>query len=296
VTSFDAAPGWDYRDVARLAAAAEGHLPHPMARAIRRYARSEHLELPEPESVRVAPGGGVEANIAAHRVQVGRRDYLEASGVVLPPPLPTEASVAHVAVDGCHAASIRMQDGVRHEARGVVGELRALGVSSLWLATGDGHAVATRVASSLQLDGVRARMLPEDKVRLVRELRDGGHTVAVVGDGINDAAAMAEANVGVAVARGADLARESAEVVLGREDLSTLVDALQLARFTMRVVREDIALVAVPNTVALAAATLGAVSPLAATLVNNGSTMLTGLNSLRPLTYTPAPARNPSSP
>lgn len=286
VVGVDAAPGFDSKQVVRLAAAAEGHLPHPIARAIRRYARTERLELLQPSEVRTAPGGGVEALIEGQVVHVGARSYLEAMGVDVPRGLTTDATVAMVAVDGRHAGRIRLHDGLRDEARQVIQRLRSLGVSSLWLATGDRSTVANRLAASLGLDEVRARLMPEDKVDLVRRLRADGRSVAVIGDGINDAAAMAEANVGVAVAHGADLARQSADVVLGTDALDLLVEALELSRFSMHVVREDMVLVAAPNAAALIAATLGMLPPLAATIVNNGSTLLTGANSLRPLRRT----------
>ena len=283
VVGIDPANGHDAAALLRLAGAAEGHLPHPIARAIRHYARSCGLELPAPAAVRVAPGGGVEAEVERHVVHVGRWTYLRRAGVRLPAAPPNELSMAHVAIDHRFAGTVRVQDGLRSEARAVVDELRAHGVNQLWLATGDREAVAKRVAHSLGLDGVHAHLMPEEKAQLVRRMRDEGRRVAVVGDGINDAAAMAEADLGIAVARGAYMARESASIVLGAEDLALLVDAIDMARFTMRLVRQDIAFVSVPNGVALAAATAGALPPLAATVVNNGSTLLAGANSLRPL-------------
>lgn len=285
VIGVDPAPGFDRLEVLRLAAAAEGHLPHPMAGAIRKYARSLHLELPEATRVTVSAGGGVDAVVDGLPVRVGTRDYLARSGIALPELAGTDASIALVAINGQHAASIRMHDGVRDEARAVIEELRSLHLTQLLLATGDRRTVAKGVATTLGLDDSEGRLMPEDKVSLVRDLQARGHRVALVGDGINDAAAMAEATVGIAVADGADLARESADVVLGGQDLRILVDAVQLARLTMRLVRQDIALVAAPNALALAAATMGRLTPLAATVVNNGSTLLTGANSLRPLRY-----------
>jgi Cu2+-exporting ATPase len=129
-------------------------------------------------------------------------------------------------------------------------------------------------------------MTPEEKAQLVRRLRADGRVVAVVGDGINDAAAMAEAQVSIAVPRGADLARETAEVVLLDEDLRLLIRALELSRNAMGIIRQNIGLVALPNSVGLGLATVGRLSPLTATLVNNGSTLLGGANALRPLLRT----------
>jgi Cu2+-exporting ATPase len=275
--------GFGSEEILRLAAATEGHFPHPMARAIRRHARRQGLSLPEPSDVVVHPGGGVAATVDGHRTLVGRRRLLEDQGVPLPARIAPNGSVALVAVDGHLAGWLRMEDGVREEARGLIRDLRASGVRELWLATGDRREVAEELATELGFDSWRGGMMPEEKVELVRELQAQGKVIAVVGDGINDAAAMAEANVGVAVSHGADMARETADVVLASEDIGTLVDAVQMSRFAMSLVRQNIAIVAVPNTGALALATLGMLSPITATVFNNGSTLLAGANALRPL-------------
>jgi Cu2+-exporting ATPase len=138
---------------------------------------------------------------------------------------------------------------------------------------------------------VKAGVMPEEKARIVRRLRDEGRIVAVVGDGINDAAAMAEANVSIAVPRGADLARETAEVVLLGEELDLLVKALKLSRQAMTIIRQNIGLVGLPNSVGLGLATLGRLTPLTATFVNNGSTLFAGANALRPLLVADGSAR-----
>jgi heavy metal translocating P-type ATPase len=275
--------GFSTEEILRLAAAAEGHFPHPMARAIRRHARRQGLRLPEPTEVVLHPGGGVVATVDGHRTLVGRRGLLEELGVPLSPEIAPDGSVALVAVDGDLAGWLRMEDGVRDEAQDLVRDLRAGGVRELWLATGDRPAVAESLARELGLDGWRGGMMPEEKVDLVRELQAEGKVVAVVGDGINDAAAMAEASVGVAVSRGADMARETADVVIATEDIGALVDAVRMSRFAMSLVRQNIAAVAVPNAAALGLATLGMLNPLTATAFNNGSTLVASANALRPL-------------
>jgi heavy metal translocating P-type ATPase len=285
VVDVQAVNGWLEDDMLRLVAAAEGHFPHPMARAIRRHARRLGLRLPEPGEVRLQPGGGVVATVEGHDVVVGRRRLLEEQGVRLPDPIPGNGSVALVAIDGLLTGRIVMEDGVRDDAQDVIRDLRAAGIRDLWLATGDRRAVAASVAAELQLDGYRGGMMPEEKVDLVRELQAEGRVVAVVGDGINDAAAMAEASVGVAVSRGADLARETADVVLATDDLGSLVDAVCMARCAMALVRQNIAMVAVPNAAALGLATVGALTPVTATIFNNGSTLLASGNALRPLRF-----------
>ncbi|MDB5065905.1 MAG: Cation-transporting ATPase [Chloroflexi bacterium] len=285
VVGVEARGTWSEDEMLRLAAAAEGHFPHPMARAIRRHARREGLRLPEPRDVRLQPGGGVTAAVEGHQVVVGRRRLLEEHGVAPPRGLGRNGSVALVAIDGRFAGTIHTEDGVRDDAKEVIRDLRAAGVRELWLATGDRSEVAASVAAELGLDGHRGGMMPEEKVDLVHELQAQGKVVAVVGDGINDAAAMAEASVGVAVSRGADMARETAQVVLATEDLGALVDAVRMARFAMGLVRQNIALVAAPNAAALGLATVGLLNPISATAFNNGSTLLASGNALRPLRF-----------
>ncbi|MDQ6920846.1 MAG: cadmium-translocating P-type ATPase [Candidatus Dormibacteraeota bacterium] len=275
-------PGADAVQALRLAASAEGHLPHPLARAVRRAARKAGLELSAPDSVRYLPGG-VEAVVEGHEVWVGEPRFLERKGLERPKEETAESSVALVAIDGRLAARIRFRDSVRESARSAIRGLRELGISELLLATGDHRAAARVVARQLHLDECHAGLMPEDKVKLVEGLREQGRVVAVVGDGINDAAAMAVANVGIAVPRGADLARETADVVLLEEDLGRAVAAIRLARSANEIVRENIVLVATPNVAGLSLAMLGRLNPLTATIVNNGSTILAAANALRPL-------------
>lgn len=270
-------------DVLRLAAAAEGHVPHPIARAIRNAARRERLDLPEPEWLRYYTGGGVEAIVEGHRLLIGDNRLLEAQGVGVPPAQAYHSLAVHVAIDGGYAARIRLKDTLKTSAASAVEQLRRVGVKRMWLASGDHHSTVSAISRQLGLDGYSARLMPEDKVALVRRFRDEGHRVAVVGDGINDAPAMAEANVSVAVPRGADLAREAADIVLLTEDLDDLVTAVKLARGAMGLVRQNIGLITVPNSAGMLLATAGRLSPLAATMLNNGSTILAGINGLRPL-------------
>jgi Cu2+-exporting ATPase len=274
--------GFDPVEALRLAAGAEAELPHPIAQAIRRAARSRGLAIPQPEWSRYHQGG-LEAQVEGRHVLIGNKRVFERYGIEVPGYAPEESSVALVAVGGRLAARIRLRDRVKEGASEVIDELRALGVSEIRLATGDHARSAGPIARRLRLDRFDAGMMPEAKAEMVRRLRAEGRTVAVVGDGINDAAAMAEADVSVAVPRGVDLARETAEVILLGDDLDLLITAVRLSREAMSIVRQNIGLVALPNSAGLALATLGRLTPLTATFVNNGSTLLAGANALRPL-------------
>lgn len=275
--------GWTEGAALRLAAAAEGHLPHPLARALRRHARRVTADLPEPTHVHYQQGGGVVAEVDGHHVVVGAPALLHEQGIATPALEAGDSSVIMVAIDGAWVCRLRLRDRLKPDAQRTVSDLRRAGIDEIWLATGDRPAAARSIARLVGVDHWRAQMLPEDKVLLVRELREAGRRVAVVGDGINDAAALSQADVGVAVPQGADLARETADVVLGGDDLALLVRAIRLARGSMGLLRENIALVGVPNGLALGLATVGSLPPLAAAAANNGSTLIAALNALRPL-------------
>lgn len=283
VVGITAVSGWEDMDALRLAASLEGHLPHPIARAIRRHARRRGLELVAPDEVSHSQGGGIVGRVEGHHLVVGDQRLLGLHDITTPSVDAGDSSVVLVAVDGRFVARIRLRDKLKPGVGTVISALRENGVEQIRLATGDRTSAARSVVRQLQLDGFDARMLPEDKVALVKRLRAQGRRVALVGDGINDAAAMAEANVGIAVSRGAELARETADIVLAGEDLMTLITALRLSRQAMGLVRQNIGIVAVPNAAALGVATVGGLSPLMATAANNGSTLLAGLNALRPL-------------
>ncbi|HXM57871.1 MAG TPA: HAD-IC family P-type ATPase, partial [Candidatus Dormibacteraeota bacterium] len=254
--------GFRQDECLRLAGSAEGHLPHPLARAIRKAARRRGLRLSAPQEVRYVPGGGVRARVDDREVLVGDQRFLESAGVALPSDATSDAS--YVAADRSVVGRIDVRDRVKSSAAEAMTRLRAAGIGRLVLATGDGAAAARAVAASLGLDECAAEVMPEAKASLVRRLRSEGRRVAVIGDGMNDAGALVEADVGVSVPRGADLARETADVTLLSEDLGTLVSAVELSRSAMRLVRQNIGLVALPNGVVLALALLGRVSPLTA--------------------------------
>ncbi|HXM54625.1 MAG TPA: heavy metal translocating P-type ATPase [Candidatus Dormibacteraeota bacterium] len=277
--------------VLRLAAAAEGHLAHPIARAIRGMARRRALRIVEPERLRYHRGGGVEAVVDGRLVLIGDLRLLWDHGVVDAPERPPDHLAVHMALDGMYAARIRLEDTVRAGAAGTIQQLRRMGMKRIWLASGDRRAAAAAVSRRLGLDGYDAQLMPEDKVAIVARMRAEGRRVVVVGDGINDAPAMAEADASVALPRGADLTREAADIVLLNEDLDGLLTALRLARTAMTIIRQNVALVAVPNAFGMLLATLGLLGPLAAAVLNNGSALLAALNGLRPLMgTTPAPS------
>jgi Cu2+-exporting ATPase len=277
-------------EVLGLAAAAEIRLRHPAARALVRHARRQEVTIPERDSSRYTTGQGVTAAVNGYTVRVGSARFLAAADVSLEQvdgvgTRLSEAgqSVTYVAVDDSLIGVIGYLDPPRPEAASVVHWLRTHGVDEVLMVTGDEPAAARAVAEPLGISRVHAGALPQDKADIVRELQGAGHVVAVIGDGINDSPALALADVSVSLAHGADLAREAADVVLMEPELGRLPHAIELSRAAMGLIRQDVALVAAPNAVAMGLATAGLLSPIGATLLSNGSTVLAAMNSLRPL-------------
>ena len=224
VTNLRASNGFDSAEVARLAAAVERWSEHPLARAIVSHAPAEGDQL-EATSFRAIPGRGAEAVVEGKRVFVGRGG----GGAVA------------VDVDGMPAGEFEIADQSRPDAAQATAELRAMGID-IWMITGDSRSAAARIAEDAGIPGahVLAEVLPEDKELEVGRLRSEGKRVAMVGDGINDAPALARANTGIAIGAGTDVAIDAAGIVLMRPDLSGVPEALALARATLRTIRQNL--------------------------------------------------------
>jgi Cu2+-exporting ATPase len=221
----------------RLAAGVEADSEHPLARAIVEGARVRGLAVPSPASFEALPGRGARARVEGHEVAVGGPRLLTEMSLM---PLPVAEAwdregrtVLHVVVDGEVAGAIAVEDEIRPESREAVDALHALGVRVAMI-TGDSKAVADSVARRLGIDEVAAQVLPADKAAAVRRFQEGGRKVAMVGDGVNDAPALATADVGIAIGAGTDVAVESAGIVLVRSDPRDVVSAIELSRATYR--------------------------------------------------------------
>jgi Cu2+-exporting ATPase len=234
-----AAPGVDEIEVLRLAAAAEADSEHPLARSIVAAARERGIDPPSADGFEALAGRGARASVAGHAVQIGGPRLLADLGASPPPELATEtdrwaadgASVLHVVVDGRVTGALAVEDEIRPESKEAVERLHAMGVKVAMI-TGDSQAVADSVAGRLGIDEVAAQVLPEDKAAAVRRFQEGGRKVAMVGDGVNDAPALATADVGIAIGAGTDVAVESAGIVLVRSDPRDVVAAIELSRAT----------------------------------------------------------------
>ena len=275
--------------VLELAASAEQRLTHPVAEAIVRYAEEQGAKILPREKWDYEIGQGVRAKIAGQAVLVGSERFLRQEGVYLNgQPKKHERqnySVIYVASDGELQGAIAYSDPLRPESREVIKALRTTEGMEIHLLTGDNKRTAHAVAGELGIEPTQthAEAFPEQKVTVVKDLHDGGKTVAFVGDGINDSPALAYADVSVSFANGSDVARETADVVLMENNLRGLPEAIAIARQAMQLIHQNTGIVAIPNLAALVLAVVVGIDPLAATIVNNGSTVVAGLNGLRPL-------------
>jgi Cu2+-exporting ATPase len=226
----------DVPEVLRLAAAVEGDSEHPLARAIVEAARRRGLTIPPASDFEALAGRGARAVVERHKVAVGGPRLLEELGLKpagLDEPAAEGRTLLYVVVDGRVAGTIALEDEVRPESAEAVVELHRLGMRVAMI-TGDSRAVAESVARRLGIDDVAAEVLPADKAAAVARFQQGGHKVAMVGDGVNDAPALAQADVGIAIGAGTDVAVESAGIVLVRNDPRDVVGAIELSRATYR--------------------------------------------------------------
>jgi len=245
LTDFVLQPGFERDEVLQLVAATERSSEHPIAMAIVAAAVAEKLELPEAEAFEAIPGFGVQSTVKGRRVQVGADRYMQRLGIDTGDFAAEAARLAdegksplYAAVDGQLAAVIAVADPLKDSSREAVAALKRLGIN-VAMVTGDNRRTAEAIARQLGINQVLAEVLPEGKVAAVEELQASGK-VAFVGDGINDAPALASADVGLAIGTGTDIAIESADVVLMSGDLRGIVNALALSRATIRNVRQNL--------------------------------------------------------
>ena len=266
VTDVVSLNGLSRTDILSLAASAERYSEHPLAEAVRTLARDEKLALIAPQGFEAVPGLGVRAVIGQRRVAVGNRRMLPAADA-LPVTNELEArgkTLLFVERDQQLVGVLAASDTLRPEVPAALAQARSLGIRHIELLTGDNERTASALAEKLGV-AYRANLLPENKIDIVREFQAQGHIVVMVGDGVNDAPALAQADVGIAMgAAGADIAMEAAHIALMREDWNLVPEVLGIARRTMRIVKGNLLFTTVYNLVGLTLAATGVLPPVLA--------------------------------
>jgi heavy metal translocating P-type ATPase len=281
VTALKPVSGIDASELLRLAAAAEMHSEHPLARAVVAEAERLGLSVPEPSASEFIVARGVVAHIDGQIVRLGNRKLLGEAGIDTPPGMGDHVgSDIFVASGQRYIGQILVADPLRPEAKAAIGALNALGVRTL-LMSGDTRSVAGHVAKELGIRDVIADMLPEDKLARVGELLAEGRTVAMVGDGVNDAPALSAASVGIAMGSGTDIAQDSADIVLIGNDLFKLVETLRIARKTKRIIWQNFTGTLAVDAAGIVLAAFGFLNPLLAAAIHVGSELAFLLNAAR---------------
>lgn len=274
VTDVRAAEGFGGGALLELAADAESRSEHPLAAAVLKYAAEQGVKPRGPENFAASEGKGVSAVSGGQRLLAGSRNLLAEHGVEIPAGLDSEAAalasegktVIWIASGGKAAGVLAAADRMKAEAPGVIKALKGMGIEP-YLVTGDNPATAAAVAKLAGIENIRAGVLPAQKADIVKGLRHGGRTVAMVGDGINDAPALAASDVGIALGSGTDVAVESAGIVLVKDDLWDVVTAVRVGKLAMRKIRQNLFWAFFYNIIGIPAAA-GALYPFTGTLLN----------------------------
>jgi manganese/zinc-transporting P-type ATPase C len=276
-----------------MAAAAESKLQHPVAEAIRRKARRLGCNITMCNEPKYSVGMGVEAEVDGYEIHIGNERFMRHANININKSSIQRSnlensgySCLYLAVDGNLAALIPYADQIRPESQSIIRRLNDLGIKNTIMLTGDNSTVARAVSEKLSISRYIADMLPADKADVVKDLQSRGHVVAMVGDGINDSPALSYADVGIAMKHGAQVTHESADVVLMEDSLEKLLEAVDIARGSIDLIKQNYAIVIGMNTVALALSLPGGlVSPSVTALISNGSAILASVNAIRPLIF-----------
>ncbi|KQU29962.1 heavy metal translocating P-type ATPase [Rhodococcus sp. Leaf233] len=285
---------WEPEQVLAYAASSEIHSRHPLAEAVIRSTEERHIVIPPHEECEVIVGLGMRTVADGRTLLLGSPSLLRSENVAVSEDaqqwvsrLQDEAETPLLlAVDGVLVGLISLRDEVRTNASAVLNALRADGVERIIMLTGDHPKTAAAVAAELGITEWRAEVMPDEKLEAVRELQDAGYVVAMVGDGTNDAPALAVADIGIAMGlAGTDVAVETADVALASDDLSRLLDVRDLGRHSVSVIRQNYGMSIAVNALGLAVSAGGALSPVLAAILHNASSVAVVGNSSRLIRY-----------
>jgi Cd2+/Zn2+-exporting ATPase/Cu+-exporting ATPase len=276
-----AASGTSATTLLRTAAIAESRSEHPIAKAILRKATQLGIPYEDPAIFEYTPGKGIIARNDGEEIIVGNQHFLLERGIQFTQEKGSmPGSEIFVAGGGRFLGTLQIADTLRPEARDAIQSLKSMGLRTVLL-TGDAKTVAEDVGHKLAVDEIVSNLLPEGKLQYVRWLAEKGHKAAMVGDGVNDAPALMQASVGVAMGSGTDVARESADVVLIGSDLSKLAETLQTARRCRRTIMQNFVGTLVVDSIGVGLAAFGFLNPLLAAFIHVSSEMAFILNSAR---------------
>jgi len=292
VTKLTPAEGVEPGELLAVAACAEQMSKHPAARALQEVAKEAKLSLPSTDNFQETPGKGVTALVDSAKILVGRDTFLKENGVevsnISDPALHEEQgfSTLYVAKDSVCIGWIGLQDKTRPEAKQAVKELLDIGIKRVTMLTGDREEVANRVAAELACTDFKAHCLPQDKLSIVEKIKEDGHTVVVVGDGINDAPALAAGDLGIAMgAAGSDVAINSASIALMSDDLRRLPFLVRLSRKTRRVISQNLGFGIMFIILGVAAGATGWLRPIVAAFLHFIGSVVVIFNSARLFRY-----------
>ena len=284
-------------EILQLAGGLERYSEHPLAAAILARAEQQGVALAEPEEFAVVPGQGVTARLQGQNIVLGNRKLLSAQGLAIPAALDEQAktleragkTAVFVGRDGETLGVIAVADVIREEVPDAIAALKQMGIEHLILLTGDNERTASAVAAQLGV-AYRAELLPEDKIEIVKQLQGEGRKVAMIGDGINDAPALTQADVGIAMGvAGTDVALEASDVALMRDDWAQIPESVRIGRRTFRTIKQNISFGVVFNIVGISLAAVGILTPVLAAAAESLPDVAVFLNSSRLLR---APEKN----
>jgi P-type Cu2+ transporter len=286
------APHFDQAALLRLTAAAEAGSEHPLAQAVVNAAQAKSLDVPKASAFEAIPGHGLQATVSGQTILIGNRKLMTECGIAFDDLLTRADSlsgagrtVIYIAVDDKPAGLLAIADQIRDGAKDAIAALQGLGVEVAML-TGDNKATAARVAGELGINTVFAEVLPDQKANKVKELQAQGKKVAMVGDGINDAPALAQADIGIAIGAGTDVAVETADIVLMKSDPFDVVGAVELSRATLNKMRQNLAwavgynMLAIPVAAGLFAGVGLILRPEIGALAMSGSSIIVAVNAV----------------
>ncbi|WP_038622266.1 heavy metal translocating P-type ATPase [Corynebacterium ulcerans] len=268
----------DREELLTLAGTAEAYSEHPLGQAVVAYVRAQGLPIGQAEDFVYQPGQGVTVTIAGKTVRAGNRslvsgapDTVDAHGT---------ATAVHISIDGQYAGTILLADAIRDSAQSAIAGLKKLGLRTMML-TGDQETAARAVAAELGIDEVHAGLLPDDKLAIIDAQRTAGRTIAMIGDGVNDAPALAHATVGIAMGSGTDIAQESSDVVLISSDLNDLAHTVRVAKRARKIIMFNFIGTVAIDVLGMILAAYGLLSPVFAAFIHVGSETAFILNSAR---------------